>query len=734
MALDAGTAFVDIQPQVGSGFFATLKGSLGGGKMKALGLAAGAGLAAGVAGAFAAFKIGETFDEAFDTIRVGTGATGDTLEGLKDDFKEVFASVPTDAAAAGTAIADLNTLTGATGEPLQNLAEQFLELSRITGTDLQGNIASVTRVFGDWGVAVDDQAGALDYLFRTSQATGATVGELSDNIVKYGAPLRNLGYDIEESAALFGKWNKEGVNTETIFGGLRMAVGNFAKEGKNVPDAFREAIDSISEAADASEATAIAMEIFGTRAGPDLADAIRGGKFELDDLVGTLQGGEETIVGVGEETQSFGEKWQKFVNRVLVAVEPIATRVFDALGTAFDVIGPKVGPVIDTIGRLASTISEYLAPAVQVVGDIFKTVAGLFSTTGDDAERFAGRWAAIWEAVQGALASAQEYVETVIAAIQAFWEKYGDRILEHVRVVWGAIQRVIEGTLKIIKGVFDVFIAIFKGDWRKAWDGIKSILSGVLDIIIGLWEAFWSAVKLAFTLARDFIVEVWQRLWGSVVSAVSTAFETVVGWVQDIYDGVTGWFSDMYDSVTGFWADLWDDVTSGAETAWDTFIGWIEGVWETFYGWWEDVWDTLSGAVSAAMDGVTGAVRTVFNSVISVIERGINSAIKGVNGAIRGLNIINPFKDIPYVPEISLPRLARGGIIDVAGDAIVGEEGPERVYLPRGAEVRPLPRDLRDVGARQQTITVVLDGRQIARAIGDPLMDEVIVRTGARRI
>ncbi len=54
-------------------------------KVGAVAFAAVGTAAAGVA--VGLFKVGETFDSAYDKIRVGTGATGKALSGLQDDFK-----------------------------------------------------------------------------------------------------------------------------------------------------------------------------------------------------------------------------------------------------------------------------------------------------------------------------------------------------------------------------------------------------------------------------------------------------------------------------------------------------------------------------------------------------------------------------------------------------------------------------------------------------------------------
>src|SRR4051794_4161340 len=68
-----------------------------GAKFAKVGAVVGVGIAAGVvAGAVGLFKLGESFDEQFDKIRTGTGATGKTLQGLQSDFKAVVTQVPTD--------------------------------------------------------------------------------------------------------------------------------------------------------------------------------------------------------------------------------------------------------------------------------------------------------------------------------------------------------------------------------------------------------------------------------------------------------------------------------------------------------------------------------------------------------------------------------------------------------------------------------------------------------------
>jgi hypothetical protein len=280
---------------------------------KTVAVAAAAGTALLAVGT-AAYMAGSAIDDALDTIRMRTGQTGEALAGLEGDFKRVFASVPDDAGRASQAIAELSTRTGQTGPGLQALATQVLTLSRLTKSDLGSTIASTTRLFGDWSIAVDKQAGTLDQLFRASQATGIGVDKLAGQMVQFGAPLRQLGFSFEESAALMASFERDGVNAELVLGSLRRGLSNFAKEGKDAPTAIRAVIAEIQRLGPGAKATALAMATFGSKAGPDMAAAITEGRFAIDTLMGRIKDGEETVSSAAKATDGLSETLARLRN------------------------------------------------------------------------------------------------------------------------------------------------------------------------------------------------------------------------------------------------------------------------------------------------------------------------------------------------------------------------------------------------------------------------------------
>ena len=305
-------------------------------------------------------KLGKDFDNAYDTIRAGTGATGDALDGLKTDFREIAKVAPSSFKDIGAVVADLNTRLGLTGKPLQDLSVQMLNFARITKTDINTLIPAATRVFGDWQIATDKQGKAMDTLFKVSQSTGIGVDRLSEKVVQLGAPLRNLGYSFEEATALMGKWEKEGVNTETVFSGLRQALRVFAKEGvTDTHAALMGLIEQMKNAGTTGEAATIGMDYFGKGLN-DVADAARGGKFDIDELIKSVGDGTDTINAVSAATMDWKEKLILLRNNIGISLEPLAMKVFDSIGKGVDKVTPKIEALAKWFGNLDSGMQDSL--------------------------------------------------------------------------------------------------------------------------------------------------------------------------------------------------------------------------------------------------------------------------------------------------------------------------------------------------------------------------------------
>lgn len=328
-------------------------------KAVAAGAAIGVATTAVIALGTAAFKMGEEVDEAFDSILIKSGAAGDALEQLQDDFNQVVKNVPTSFGDAANAIGLLHARTGQTGDALQELATQVLNLSRLTGTDTSENVRQVTRFFGDWGIATENQSEALDKLFRAAQMSGQSVSQLAQGVVQFGAPMRQLGIDMDTAISLFAKWEKEGVNVETVAGTMRIALAKMAEVGLDPAETFDRLVTTIREMEDPVEATSLAMEVFGKRGGADMAAAIREGRFAVDDYKAALEDAGDSINDAARKTDDAKQDMEKAWNELKVAAQPVVQTVFEAMNEAL---------------RIAIPLMKDFAANLRTIAEAFKAM------------------------------------------------------------------------------------------------------------------------------------------------------------------------------------------------------------------------------------------------------------------------------------------------------------------------------------------------------------------------
>lgn len=250
----------------------------------------------------------EEFDKGADAVIKATGATGEAAAELTESYKNVAHNVVGDMESIGSALGEVNTRFGFTGSELEECTEQFMKFADITGTDATDAVRLVSRAIENSGMEAKDYKKLLDVLAKAGQATGVSVSNLSEAVTKNGATLRQLGYTTEESVAMLAKFEKEGVNTETVLAGMKKAVAQWGKDGKNAKEEYKKVLAEIAKTEDVAKASEIAIEAFGSKAGPELVEDIQAGKLEYQDFLDVLKTSTGTVTDTYEATQDGFDK------------------------------------------------------------------------------------------------------------------------------------------------------------------------------------------------------------------------------------------------------------------------------------------------------------------------------------------------------------------------------------------------------------------------------------------
>ena len=512
-------------------------GKSAGGKF---GLAMAAGVTAVVGGVALAGKalydLGGTFDDVTDTIRVGTGATGEALDGLVASAKNVATKVPADFESISTAVADINTRMGLTGPTLETFTGQVLEAGRLTGEAIDVN--KVSAAFSVFGVEGEKSTAAMDTLYRVSQDTGVGINELAAVVQKAGPSVQALGFDFDQTAALIGGLDKAGLDASRMTAGLGKALVELAKEGEDPAKTFERVtgeIQAMAEAGDIAGATDMSAKLFGTKNAPQFMQALQQGKLDLDALTAAATGSGDTIMAASEDTADFAEQWTLFQNKMSILVAPIAEKVFGLIATGMtwinDVAVPYLeqffagwssgtGPltaVQNVFSSVVAVLRDALWPVFQVVSAYIRDVV----------------WP-IFQQLAGIVA------DVVVPVLQDLWAMFNEKVLPVLRsvadfivknvvpVIQDFATRVVLPLMKLIgqaiKGMWDNFA---KPALNALWSFIKNYVG---PVIVWLWD---SVVSPTFKLIGD-AVDGFGRNWADVWNGIKAAAVAPANFIIDV--------------------------------------------------------------------------------------------------------------------------------------------------------------------------------------------------------
>lgn len=682
----------------------TLGGKLG----KAMAVGLSAGLAGAVGATKALYNIGSTFDDVSDTIRVGTGATGKALEGLEDSAKRVGKSIPVAFEEIGPTIADLNTRLGLTGKPLEKLTKQFLEAGRITGEAL--DVKTFTGAFNAFDVQAGKTSNVMDELFRVSQDTGLGMNDLAAAVARNAPNLKQFGFSIDESANLIGTLDKAGLDSNRTLATLSRAMVTFAEEGKKPQDALRKTVGQIegfTKAGNDAAAIKLAGKIFGTRGASQFVAAVKSGKVNLDDLTGATEKNRDSILKASEDTQDFTEKWQIFKNRALARLEPVATRVFNAIGDGMDRVsridlGKIVKPFADgmksartSAKRLAASLSEIdftkldgkelgeklgtaMADAlnrfVSLAGKVTKSLGKMFGKVD-----WVGLGIDIGKQMPalllGLAAGILNFdVESIFSGIKDHW---GDILLALLAIAF-APAKIAGGLAKILAKI--PFVGKFLAQavtWLNDLGGKLLTFGG--DLFKTMWRGFTGGKALPGTVLvvkilgalkslpkrlLDFMVRLQVRLgvWAldafeAIGKGARGALVGILRFVASIPRRILSALGGLLRLLSPKGADLMEGFLRAIRDKAGSVVGFVKTIPGKIKNQFSNAGSLLKSIGSAIIDGLVSGIKAAAHKVTSAVNAIVDKIPKFIRDK---LGIRSPSKVTMYLGEMIGEGLARG--------------------------------------------------------------------------
>ena len=306
--------------------------------------------------------------------------------------------------------------------------------------------------------------------------------------------------------------------------------------------------------------------------------------------------------------------------------------------------------------------------------------------------------AATW-ALNGAIAVLTSPITLVIAAIAALiaigvllYQNW-DTVVEFAKTAWQGLCDFISGICQSIgeffSGLWTKLQEIFEpiGQWfsekfQQAWDAIVNIFSGIGEWFSGVFQGAWDAIVNIFTPIGSWF----GQRWADVTSALANIGAWFTDMFQKAWTGLTNIFSKLGSWFGERWADVTNALSSVSNWFGEMFTNAYNAVKDAFSSigdFFSGVWETVKGIfVNAGQmvgEAVGGAFKSAVNAVLGTIENVVNGFIGMINGVLDVVRNLPGLGWVGSVSTVSLPRLARGGIIDSPTIAMIGEAGKEAV-------------------------------------------------------
>ncbi|HGP9440383.1 TPA: hypothetical protein ACLXOD_001186 [Streptococcus pneumoniae] len=306
--------------------------------------------------------------------------------------------------------------------------------------------------------------------------------------------------------------------------------------------------------------------------------------------------------------------------------------------------------------------------------------------------------AATW-AFNAALAVLTSPITWIIAAIAALiaigvllYQNW-DTVVEFAKTAWQGLCDFISGICRAIgeffSGLWTKLQEIFEpiGQWfgekfQQAWDAIVNIFSGIGEWFSGVFQGAWDAIVNIFTPIGSWF----GQRWADVTSALAN----IGAWFTDIFQKAWTGLTNIFSKLGLWFGERWADVTSvlanvsswfgnmftsaynAVKNAFSSIGGFFSGVWSTV----QSIFVNAGQKVGSA---VGGAFKSAVNAVLGTIENVVNGFIGMINGVLGVVRNLPGLGWVGSVSTVSLPRLARGGIVDSPTIAMIGEAGKEAV-------------------------------------------------------
>lgn len=643
----------DSSSKIGKAFSTMGKGIIGGAKIagKAI-LGIGAAAATGVTTFLATAESTREYREELSKLTNMAKQVGTSSDYIKDKWMSMSAVLGDE---------------GAVTEGLNNIMA--------AGFTTQESINGITEVLEGAALKWKDTLkfeGLADGLQETL-ATGAAAGSFAEMLERSGVVLDDFNAGLATCSTEAEKQDYiMKTLSETGLADVSKAYRDANGDMISAAEAQAKLTDKIAEIGAIAEPIMTTLKLVAV----DLLDTI----MPFVTLIGEgLQGALNGTAGAAEKLgEGLSGGIAAVLDMVVGALPTIITTISTMAPTLIQAVSDSAGQILTVISEQGPKIMGLILDVLMGLGDIIvENVPLLLDALLSIITAFTEKIPTmIPQLVQGLLTlfmGLVDHLPELITALVTLITSLASALVEQLPVI---LPTLIQGVMNLILGLVDqlptmtsAIVELLVQFWTIMGEQLPVIYPQLLDaatqIVFALIEALPEILSALITVLPAYLQGIWDTITGvfsGLISWYGDLFSQAKDKIIEVFQPIVDWFREKWDNIKDTFSDVGSWFGDKFREAWNNIKSAFSNFTSFFSGLWDNIKNTFSSLGTKLGSAIGDSVKSGINSVLSMIEDTINKAIGLINGAIDLINKVSP-KDIGHIGTLSLPRLAKGGVL-----------------------------------------------------------------------
>lgn len=293
-----------------------------------------------------------------------------------------------------------------------------------------------------------------------------------------------------------------------------------------------EAMSALQGMEDQTQKSALAVDLFG-KAGTELMPLLNGASGSIEEMKNKAN---ELGLVMSDEAIDSGVKFTDTVDQVKRSLGSVISKIGVHLMPIIQNLlawvlanMPQIQSTVKKVFNVISIVAKYAIDGIKLIIEWFKKIRDSANTEGTTINAI---WTGLKESLKILIETVKAIIKNFIDICKVIWEKWGDTIKHIFSNIFKRIKVIIDTALKVIRDIFNIFGALFRGDWEGVWNGIKQLFKDIWDGIKEWFKIALDSFLLIFTEIIPKILQIGKNIFNGLWDGIKSVWKNMCNWVS----------------------------------------------------------------------------------------------------------------------------------------------------------------------------------------------------------